>query len=823
MLKRKLSFLFLIVFLLLSPVYSVVANNMDNSNRYEAEDAILDGGAGTQDSGHASGGKYVNDIGSVEFSNVNVLADGRYVIEISYASDNVGAQWALDVNEDRLLGGVSIPSTGGWGFMGNFESIIVELDLVEGVNTLRFENQNNSADLDYIEVLGKVEDQRYEAEVANLQGNGTVANIVNASGGQYVENINNDESIVEFSNVNVATAGSYTIEISYANGGEAAQWALVVNGEVYSEGVFLPATADWNVFNTIELELELHEGDNVLAFTFDENYANLDYIKVLGNDSEGTENETQEDTTNTNEEDKVTETRDIFVRYEAEADQLSGAAWIGESDEASNGKFVGGIDKKYEDSLEFKNVYVDADGSYFLKVSYATPMDNASLALLINGEETVVTTPATADWGIFNTKLIAVDLKGGDNSLMFTAHEGFVQIDYIEVLGEGGEEDTTNINEESTKTEEDTTNTNEEDKVTETRDIFVRYEAEADQLSGAAWIGESDEASNGKFVGGIDKKYEDSLEFKNVYVDADGSYFLKVSYATPMDNASLALLINGEETVVTTPATADWGIFNTKLIAVDLKGGDNSLMFTAHEGFVQIDYIEVLGEDGEEDLDAFVDTDTNEESTETEEDTTDTNEESTKTEEDTTNTNDEDKVTETRDILVRYEAEADQLSGAAWIGESDEASNGKFVGGIDKKYEDSLEFKNVYVDADGSYFLKVSYATPMDNASLALLINGEETVVTTPATADWGIFNTKLIAVDLKGGDNSLMFTAHEGFVQIDYIEVLGEGGEEDLDAYVENPKTGDKGIILYSLLAFLSIGGFSVLFTVKKRAATNY
>ncbi|OIJ14895.1 hypothetical protein BKP35_05535 [Anaerobacillus arseniciselenatis] len=133
-----------------------------------------------------------------------------------------------------------------------------------------------------------------------------------------------------------------------------------------------------------------------------------------------------------------------------------------------------------------------------------------------------------------------------------------------------------------------------------------------------------------------------------------------------------------------------------------------------------------------------------------------------------------------------------------------------------------MEFQNVYAPADGTYALKISYATPMDNASVALLINGEETVLTTPPTADWAIFNTKLIAVDLQEGDNSLLFTAQEGFVQIDYIEVLGEVGEEGLDEFVENPKTYDNGILLYALLALMFLGGFAATFLVRKRMAGN-
>ena len=132
---------------------------------------------------------------------------------------------------------------------------------------------------------------RYEAEDAAIT-NANIFTSSNASGNQYVGQIDYNDSTtpvyryVDFT-VNVASSGTYTLAIRYANGSGAES----TQGLAYNNGAWqtitYPETDGWAQFATKTVEVTLNEGINIIRLAkgspyFDGGtyYAELDYIEI---------------------------------------------------------------------------------------------------------------------------------------------------------------------------------------------------------------------------------------------------------------------------------------------------------------------------------------------------------------------------------------------------------------------------------------------------------------------------------------------------------------------------------------------------------------
>lgn len=133
--------------------------------------------------------------------------------------------------------------------------------------------------------------KRYEAERADIT-NANIFNNSSASNGQYVGQIDfNDETLPKYSyvdfTVNVPSSGTYTMAIRYANGsGAESTQGLAYNGGAW-QTITYPETAGWANFETLEVNVNLNAGINIIRlakgspyFEGGINYAELDYIEI---------------------------------------------------------------------------------------------------------------------------------------------------------------------------------------------------------------------------------------------------------------------------------------------------------------------------------------------------------------------------------------------------------------------------------------------------------------------------------------------------------------------------------------------------------------
>ncbi|MFC5471653.1 CBM35 domain-containing protein [Cohnella suwonensis] len=137
---------------------------------------------------------------------------------------------------------------------------------------------NNDGYRIYITPFGQATNV-YEAENAAVS-HANISTGAGASGGKYVGQIDYSDSYVDFY-VKVPTAKAYTMTIRYANGtGANATHNLAYNGGAWSS-VTYPATAGWGQFGSVNVNVNLTAGDNIIRLAKgNTGYAELDSIAL---------------------------------------------------------------------------------------------------------------------------------------------------------------------------------------------------------------------------------------------------------------------------------------------------------------------------------------------------------------------------------------------------------------------------------------------------------------------------------------------------------------------------------------------------------------
>lgn len=135
---------------------------------------------------------------------------------------------------------------------------------------------NNDGYRIYITPFGQATNV-YEAENAALS-HANISTGANASGGKFVGQIDHSDSYVDFY-VKVPATRTYTMTIRYANGtGANSTHNLANNGGPWST-VTYPATAGWGQFGTVNENVNLTAGDNIIRLAKGSTgYAELDNI-----------------------------------------------------------------------------------------------------------------------------------------------------------------------------------------------------------------------------------------------------------------------------------------------------------------------------------------------------------------------------------------------------------------------------------------------------------------------------------------------------------------------------------------------------------------
>ncbi|MFZ7089156.1 CBM35 domain-containing protein [Curtobacterium sp. RRHDQ10] len=268
---------------------------------------------------------------------------------------------------------------------------------------------------------------RYEAEQAALSGGATVA--TDHSGysgtgfaGGFTDG-NRGTAKVAFT-VSVASAGTYDLQLGYADGtGSARTFTLTIDGS--ARQISLPATANWDTWGAQTTSAALGQGTHTISYSYgssDSGNANLDFLAVTPESSSTTPPASSGSGS-----------------YEAESASLAGGAVVQTEHSGHTGSgYVGG----YTDSARGAatttfHVATSTAGSYALALRYANGTTTTrTLTLSVDGTARQVSLPVTADWNTWGTITTTVSLTAGTHAVAYSygsADNGNANLDSLTV------------------------------------------------------------------------------------------------------------------------------------------------------------------------------------------------------------------------------------------------------------------------------------------------------------------------------------------------------------------------------------------------------
>lgn len=240
---------------------------------------------------------------------VNIAAAGSYAFDFRIASSGTGGTVRLTVDGSDVSGAIALPDTGGWGAWQTFRRAGVALPA--GTHVLKLVVEANGsggtvADVNWLQVTATSAPpapastpytgtpvalpNRIEAENYDRGGEGlayhdtTTGNssggyrsddvdiraTSDAGGGYNVKSVRAGEWLAY--SVNVATAGTYALDLRIASAGTGGTVHLTVDGKDVTGAIALPDTGGWNTWRTVtRTGIALTAGPHVLRLVVDAN------------------------------------------------------------------------------------------------------------------------------------------------------------------------------------------------------------------------------------------------------------------------------------------------------------------------------------------------------------------------------------------------------------------------------------------------------------------------------------------------------------------------------------------------------------------------
>ena len=349
-----------------------------NGIRYEAEDALLLGNAviGSEHKS-SSGGKKVgmlDNIGDgVDFT-VKVDQPGAYTIRLRYA-DGWGkpAQLKATVNNQDHLD-LNLPTTLDWPI---YDYVTFSAQLEAGENHIRFEHENNYAELDCIEVYPHEGSMtKSETKEINVKGNA-------------------DETGIE------SEDGVLRMIADTVPAGNPVKWSV------------------WDADGQPTDCAQINEEGVLKALK-------NGVVQVVASDIENTAIKGQTTIMISGQVKKE--------RYEAEKGAIKGdQTKIVKSSAASGGEKVGWLNIPGRDTVTIV-IHKETGGEYILQERYSNGLKDAKHNVMVNGKSFKVALPVTGGWDTYkSSEGVAVDLKDGDNTITISPLSDFAELDCIEL------------------------------------------------------------------------------------------------------------------------------------------------------------------------------------------------------------------------------------------------------------------------------------------------------------------------------------------------------------------------------------------------------
>lgn len=241
--------------------------------KFEAEDATVNR-ARIVNNTSASNGKKVGYIdfqdSFVEFD-VDVPA-GDYTLKIRYAN-GVGRQTSHYVSVNGENTGEVVYNSYGWDTWYFTEK---DIKLTQQQNKIRISKGTSFTELDFIELVPKQPEYRYEAELA-AHSNVTVKNSLDAGNKQKVT-FDQENSAIEY-RINIKESGTCRLKVIYQNQANvAATQKIVIDGKQVGELTYSPTSE--NAWGTVFTTVKLEQGVHTIGLSESSSLLNLDFIQL---------------------------------------------------------------------------------------------------------------------------------------------------------------------------------------------------------------------------------------------------------------------------------------------------------------------------------------------------------------------------------------------------------------------------------------------------------------------------------------------------------------------------------------------------------------
>lgn len=232
----------------------------------------------------ANGGSNVGyiDTGDWMTYDVNVPAAGNYVVKYRVASASGGGVIQMEKGGGgAVYGTVNLPSTGGW---QNWTTVTQTVSLPAGQQTLGVVAKSGGFNLNWVDISrsGDPVDGGITIQAENFDAmSGVQTEATTDSGGGLNVGYLDAGDWLSYPTVNIATAGTYTIEYRVAslNGGGNLQLEEAGGSVVYGS-VNIPSTGGWQNWVTVKHTVQLPAGQRKFGIAVRNGGYNLNWLRI---------------------------------------------------------------------------------------------------------------------------------------------------------------------------------------------------------------------------------------------------------------------------------------------------------------------------------------------------------------------------------------------------------------------------------------------------------------------------------------------------------------------------------------------------------------
>ncbi|MCF6177614.1 MAG: carbohydrate-binding protein [Victivallaceae bacterium] len=389
------------------------ANILSAGDIYEAEEATLNGVVSSTGAIGFSGSgfvDYINRTGDYIEWNISTANTGNYKLNFRYALASGNRPLAVTVNGVQV-DDLDFAATGSFSTWNLTDTLIIKLPA--GTNKIRATAINVSgANIDYLELTAFTTPTTtiLEAEnVNNMDGVNIANNQTGFSGTGFVDYVDAEGAYVEW-NVDLQSAGDYSIQFGYALSSGDRPLSISINGNIVQPELSFPATGSFTSWSeTSAITVALNAGINTIRATaIGSSGANVDYLKLVP-----------------------------IVTLEAEDALSIVGANIASNQPGFSGTgfvdYVDAIGAYVEWEVELQN-----SDDYNLLFGYALSSGDRPLSISVNGElvQPELSFPATGSFTSWSDTLpLTIRLNAGINTIKATAiGASGANVDYLKIV-----------------------------------------------------------------------------------------------------------------------------------------------------------------------------------------------------------------------------------------------------------------------------------------------------------------------------------------------------------------------------------------------------